>query len=381
MDGVLFRQSLRPAWILAGYIFFCTSGLCFGDEPGNLGFPNAVAYPQPAGAPSIDNTAAKADPLVFPTAGYDWLQGTGQELPAQTTIPDPAASSLTSSDQKLGEAPPPTNMEFLRRQSVLLKPCEWQIDVGFYYLYHEEELTLSLDPSTVIQSHIRQRILAMPLEFRYGLCDRVQLFANVPFGWANTETGMLGTDDYVNEGGVGDTNTGATIHLFKSNGLSCSPDIITTFGVTAPTGKGNAILGIFLAPETTLGQGFWAGYWNALFIHQYDPVIVYYGFGSRHYVSKEVDGIGQRPGDQFTYQLGTGFAVNERITLSTTFYGSYITEAWYNGARLPGTIQEPMYLRFATTITRPNKHVFEPFVEVGMTKAAADSRVGVTWTF
>jgi len=48
--------------------------------------------------------------------------------------------------------------------------------------------------------------------------------------------------------------------------------------------------------------------------------------------------------------MGVGFAVNERITLSTAFVGSYVSEWRLDGQRLPGTVMEPLYLRFAVTM-------------------------------
>ena len=33
--------------------------------------------------------------------------------------------------------------------------------------------------------------MLVPMDVRYGLTDRLQLFANVPFGWANTETSYV----------------------------------------------------------------------------------------------------------------------------------------------------------------------------------------------
>ncbi len=299
----------------------------------------------------------------------------------------PQTGAATKPPEKLGEEPRNYNLDFLRRQSVLLRPCEWQLDVGVSYLYDEHFYTDIVLPDIVpLDIRARRRLLTMPLEFRYGLRENVQLFANTQFGWANTEYSYIGADAFYNEGGIGDTNVGASILVHKSNGQSYSPDIVATFGLTAPTGKGTALMGILQSPEMTLGQGFWGAYWNLIFIHQCDPVILFYGFGSRHYLARDIEDIhGQmitgKPGDQYTYQMGVGFAMNERITLSTAFFGSYITEPLVEGEVLPGAILEPLYLRFAVTIARPPKRIIEPFVELGLTDDAPNARVGITWTF
>jgi hypothetical protein len=313
----------------------------------------------------------------------------GQSLPQPPAIegpvPQPENAAPTTpaipSDQKLGEAPPDHHLEFLREQTVLLKPCEWQLDVGLTYLHADSTFTDIVPPNQLVEAHIRQRLLYVPLGVRYGLCDRVQLFANAPLGWANSEVSEPGAAVFFNNGGIGDTNAGATIQFQKSDGRSCCPDVLATFGMTAPTGRTNGFVSILETPGTTLGQGFWAGYWNVLVIHTYDPVVVFYGVGSRHFFTKDILDIPAKPGDQYLYQFGTGFAINERITLSTTFFGYYITDAWVNNRVVDGTILEPMYLRFAVTITRCNNRIIEPFATIGMTDAAANAQVGITWTF
>lgn len=305
------------------------------------------------------------------------MDNAGSQLNSATS-----AAPSQQSEQKLGEAPRDTSLEFLRQQAVLLKPCEWQMDIGLSYLIFDNHFADVTANDELVETRLRRRLLTMPMEVRYGLYQRVQLFANMPFGWANTEISRVGEDYFANNGGIGDLNFGGTFHIYQSNGKSCSPDVLATIGFTAPTGNGNALLGILETPDITLGQGFWAGFWNVLVIHKYDPVVVFYGFGSRHYFSRDIQNIpGAKPGDQYIYQLGTGFAINERITLSTTFFGSYITEARVNDHILRGTILEPMYLRFAATITRCNNRIVEPFVEIGLTDDSANARAGITWTF
>jgi hypothetical protein len=200
-------------------------------------------------------------------------------------------------------------------------------------------------------------------------------------GWTNTETSTLGFDSEANDGGLGDVSTGFSWLVHKSCGCSCDPDVVATFGVTAPTSKSNLYQAIYGTPQTALGQGVWAGSWNVLFIHTYDPVVVFYGFGSWHGFTKEFDGIPVRPGDQYTYRGGIGFAVNERITLSTMLYGYYITNAEADNVQVRGTAQEPVYLRFAVTMMQQCHRICEPFAEIGMTTDAANARFGVTWTF
>ena len=161
--------------------------------------------------------------------------------------------------------------------------------------------------------------------------------------------------------------------IHKSCGCSCDPDVIATFSITSPTADVNPLQGILEPPGTLLGTGFWYGYWNVLFVHTVDPVILFYGFGSRHGLSTESEGFNVRPGDQYYYRAGLGFAVNEKLTLSSSLTGWYITDPYLDGVRVAGLAMEPITLRFAATINRPCRRYIEPFVELGLTPDAPDA--------
>ena len=51
-------------------------------------------------------------------------------------------SRLAASDQeKFGVAPEDNSREFLRQESVLLKPCQWQFDIGLNYTIFDHRFT------------------------------------------------------------------------------------------------------------------------------------------------------------------------------------------------------------------------------------------------
>ena len=317
------------------------------------------------------------------------IQAPGTPQPAQQEqgIPNTATAGQTAGATQplnqqttLGQAPENFSQVFLRRQSVLLGQGEYQMDIGMAYTLFQSDFTSIVPPGTLVESQIRRRLLTVPLEFRYGLTDTTQVFINAPLGYANTELSQIGYDEFSSKGGIGDTNIGASMILYKGQGCANDPDVILTTGVTIPTSEATLLSGVLGTPTTNLGQGYWAAYWNLLFVHAYDPCVVFYGFGSRHQFEQEVDGFNVLPGGQYSYQLGVGFSVNERITLSTAFLGAYISEAYVNDIRVQGSIQEPMVMRFAVTIAQPCK-IVEPFAEIGMTDDAPAARIGITCTY
>jgi len=282
--------------------------------------------------------------------------------------------------ESLGRAPPERGLQFLRRQAILLPPGDYQFDIGVNYTLFEADLTTA--PGGILtETNVRQRILTVPLEIRYGLTEKMQLSLYVPFGWVNTEVSSFGMDDFDNSGGIGDIRFALSRVMRRSRGCYSDPDIILTFGATAPTGDSDVVQALLGSPVGQLGGGFWAASWNLLFIHNYDPVTVFYSLGSRHRFSRTIDGIEVVPGDEYIYQLGVGFAVNSSVTLSSSFLGEYITEPELDGFRQAGLIREPMRMRFAATIANSCRdYLVEPFAEIGMTESAPSARIGITWT-
>jgi Putative MetA-pathway of phenol degradation len=284
--------------------------------------------------------------------------------------------------QTYGQAPTNNSVQFLRQVDVLLKPGKAQLDTGFVYTHFANDFPLPLysggpEVTNVVEAEVRRRLLYTPLAVRYGLSKNMQLFASLPAGFSDTQISTAGLSVTQNVSGIGDLTAGASFHLLRGEDLM--PDVIGTFGFTAPTGKFNApVFG--LVPGSNLGQGFWALSGQLLFINRYDPVIVFYGGGYRHLFERSFDGVLFAPGEQVNYMFGAGFSVNDRVTLSSTFQGYYITNSFINGVNLRGSNLEPMSLRFSITVVRDCR-IIEPFVQIGVTDSAPRANLGVVVTF
>ena len=316
----------------------------------------------------------------------------------ETKDPAPESSSKDDQPETLGEAPEETHTElqFLRRQSILLDPGEYQIDVTLQYLIDETDFAMAEvegDVLTIGEARRRQRLLLLPIEFRLGVSPVTQVFVNVPFGWSNSEFSFAGTDEFGSTGGIGDVSAGLTRLILERRGSF--PDVLGTLSFSAPTGHSDLVSSLS-TPGSSLGEGFWSLTMGLTFIQTYDPIVLFYGFGYRHRFDGTFEGgIEVEPGEQAYYRFGGGFAVNPRVTLSASFLGSYIGEMRVNGVRVAGDIQEPMQLRLAATIVRDDKckgesksesksrssvRTIEPFMHFGLTEGAIDSMIGISWT-
>jgi hypothetical protein len=321
----------------------------------------------------------------------------------QDALPAPAGSSNSADDEEgnngkkkddkdtlvgaetLGNAPEDNTLAFLRTQTVLLEPGKHQFDIGLEYTITENDFPILREADGggvfVDNVEIKARELAVPMELRYGLLPRVQGFLQVPVGWSNVQAAFDNYDEYENDGGLGDIGFGLTAQL--RDAFKDCPYIIGTLAGLAPTGGDPfGVVGQITPNAPSLGNGFWAISGNLLWVQtRYDPVVVYYGLGARYQFEHEYFGVEFQPGMEYNYTLGAGFAVNERCTLSTQFFGAFIEELKANGERVEGTIQEPLNLRVAATLAKPCNRLVEPFCTFGLTDDAISSNVGITWTY
>ena len=308
-------------------------------------------------------------------------QQDGEEAEASDDQLDTEKKGALAEAESLGEEPEDNSLQFLRADTVLLDPGQFQFDYGVTYTKFDlpVPVVLSTPSGNVVElAQFRAREMRLPFEIRYGLARRVQLFVNVPFGWANTEFSLSGLEAFENDGGIGDVIFGGSF-LLRDNDPCDKPDMILTLAASAPTGKSPfQAIGTSTAVPT-LGSGAWSLASNLLWIKNYDPVTVFYGLGTRQHFDADFNGQDLRRGGEYNYQFGVGFGVNSKVTFSTRFNGAYLTETRLDGQRIPGTIQEPMALSMAMTIAK-NKKLIEPFVDFGLTDDASDVRIGITWT-
>lgn len=331
-------------------------------------------------------------------SGGATLVGYEEELPAPLVVDAengaPLATDSAKGDtsepsglvdaEKLGEAPEDTSLQFLRESTVLLKPGESQFDIGVEYLLSESDFPIVLlsggDVVGAEDVDFRIRELAVPMQYRFGALKRVQAFVGGAVGWSNTQVSIDEFEAFQNDGGFGDVDFGATTQLVDGN--SEKPYMLATISATAPTGGDPFGTAATLAPSApSLGQGFWSISGSALWIRTYDPLVFYYGVGGERFFSRHFEGLEIEPGTTWNYSFGVGFAVNDRVTLSTRFRGAYVEELRVDRERVLGTNFEPMSLRMAATISKSEKRLVEPFVEFGLTDGAVSNFFGITWTY
>ncbi len=309
---------------------FAVTTLCWG-----LALVGAPAVGDEFDSPPLfplESFLTQQEPATSPFRLVDLQEPQDEPATDPSTATVPMAGII---DPTYGEEPAPvprsTEQVFLRTQTPLLGAGQWQMDYGLTYSLTNFDFP-TIHNATVVRADLRRRQLVVPLAFRFGLTDRTQLFANIPVGWRHNQlatnplTDPNPIDLNSDHGGVGDIQLGA--NYLWSYGDGYYPDIILTAVGTLPTGEGFIPVSVL---QGGLGNGVGALGGQVLFVHTYDPVVVFWGAGYRHYFEKTFSGINVQLGEEFTYQLGVGFAVNDRVTLSTSFLGAYNTETEFNG--------------------------------------------------
>lgn len=284
-----------------------------------------------------------------------------------------ARKDTVARNLEYGERSVPNTQNFLRTQTPLLKRGQVQWDLGLQYSVFEADFP-TLFGATLTEANVTSRTVESTIGMRYGVNDRLQLFANTTLGWQ--QTSFFDGFSTVNEdsGGIGDTNLGLNF-LLRPESENC-PSIILSSDVTVPTG--NASDPLFLT-DAGIGSGPWATSSRFLMVRSIDPVLLFWGAGYRHtfeatYRTNQVD-----LGNQFFYNLGIGFAANERVTLSAAYNGSFVTDLEVNGVDLDGSSFDLGSIRLAATVLRCSR-IYEPFITFGMTDRTPSSVFGVVLT-
>ena len=280
-------------------------------------------------------------------------------------------------NQEYGQQRTDNTRAFLRAQTPLLKRGQWQFDYGLAYSILETDypVLVTIGPDQFLtKEQVQFRSLDALLGFRYGMTERLQWFGSTTVGWQGSEVAN-GFDRIHNDtGGIGDLLTGWN-YLLRAE-TERAPSIITSFSMSAPTGNPQDPRTLFL-PGT--GLGAWSFATDFLMVKSLDPLITFWGAGYRWFLDGSYSGEQVRVGDMFEYTFGTGFGINERVTVSGALLGAYQLDTRVNSVRIPGTAGDAISIRLAATIIKDCK-IVEPFVNFGLTERVPDAFLGVIWT-
>ena len=305
--------------------------------------------------------------------------------------PPAGGSGPTKQPEAIGVPPPRPQPQFLRDTSVLLDPGEYQFEYGLSYTTNAQTTALgvNVNDNTVVTSlRTLTRTATIPTEMRVGFRNDIQGFLSLPFGYNLQQISVANTADSSDGIGIGDLTFGLTRVLRKPQPERFT--ILGNFAASAPTGLAQ-LSSLQQVPGVSLGSGYWTLSGGLVFIRTIDPIAAFVGLNYVKTFEATINNLDIQPGDIFSYRFGLGYAINSRVTISSSFNGAYITDLEIGGRLVPGSAREPLTVRFAATIlskgpslvgaSKGRRKTTEPFIALGVTDAAPDTSFGVRWTY
>ena len=190
----------------------------------------------------------------------------------------------------------------------------------------------------IFNGDVQTSQLTSSVSLRYGLSDRVNLRATIPYVYQKTEVFNSNLDDLgvrrnhtkQTNHNLGDVTLGASYQIYRSD--SRLPSIVGNFSYAMDTGD-----------PPVIGRGADRISTGLTFVTQSDPAAL---FGSINYFHTLDDFQGFQRGDMLGGSVGFSYALNYDLSLSTTF--NFLREI--ENSTLEGAIDVTNQLSRRTTI-------------------------------
>lgn len=355
--------------------------------------------------------------------------GPGQARMVRTTDaaqPDASASREPGSAEGSGgekvvrEAPPSRSAEAVYREQSAMFDRKFTLETGVSYS-HSNRRDLFLNGFLALDAiflgqinldRIKADTLTFDLTGRYAPTDRLQFDLNVPYLYRYSAFSSVGAgfstsavaERNVSNGNVGDASAGVFYRLIQES--ADSPDTVLNFRVKAPTGTSPYGIKFEDAPDSggnlkipaklPTGNGVWAASAGVSFIKTVDPAILFANLGYTHHFDRSFSDISSDPntrtpgsvrlGDQFSLGAGFAFALNERMSLSTSYSHRFarkarIRQQGQDWQTVNGSDSSAGVLNFGVTYALSERRSMVFNLGIGVTADAPDITIGVKFPF
>lgn len=323
-------------------------------------------------------------------------------------LPAPAFSQTGGAilDSPVGEAPPEPEMRaevqaIPQEQGVLTPRGQLVFDPSIEYTrsstnrlaFRGFQLVPGIQIGVIEASDADRDTLVGTAAFRYGLSDRLEIDARLPYVYRNDRFQVVQQRDegivrnlHLRENEIGDLEFGIRYQLNKARPLK--PIWVASLRVKTPTGKGPFDVDydeFGVATGLATGSGFWAVQPGMNFLLPSDPAVIFGGLSYSYHIAKDVSRtiggafVGRvDPGDAISANLGFGFAINPRFSYSLGYRHHYIRST---RSEIGDTIQRSTELQVGLLAMGMSYRVTERQnvnvgFEFGVTKEAPD--VGIS---
>ncbi|MFZ5790968.1 MAG: hypothetical protein ACOY3L_09740 [Pseudomonadota bacterium] len=287
---------------------------------------------------------------------------TGEGQPAQPGQPSAQEEERPASEK-------PTEQLLLERGGVLLPEGTLQLEPSLEYT-HISSNQVSISGFTIFDAivignisvdELNRDIVTAAATARYGLTDRIQVEARVPFVYRQDSTLFgKGTADQIevtHDGyGIGDVEFSSSYQPIIGSG-GALPDVILRSKVRLPTGKSAFDIDTesvgtnrTVLKEAPTGSGFYGVGVGATFVWRVDPVVFFSGGNitvnlPRSYNVGDVD-----PGDVFEFFGGVNVSLSELVSINLSFDDQITSITTVDGDAVTGTSTNDARLILGTAV-------------------------------
>jgi hypothetical protein len=311
----------------------------------------------------IDALRAERDETLatIRAAGYRDPQSPLTRLAAVEPVPNavteapPVKPISPTPDGPVGERPPEeTNREIAAippELGVLTPPGHLVLDPSVEYVrssnnrlvFRGVEIVPGIQLGVIEASDVAQDTGVATIAARYGLTNRLEVEARVPYVWRDDRvTTLAQRNDTISRTtnlrgrDLGDIEFAARYQL--NSGAQGGPIFVATSRVKPPTGTGPYDVHydeFGVATTLPTGSGFWAVEGGLTMLYPSDPAIIFASLTYIHNFGRNIDktvGSGNAavhvgrvdPGDSIGASLGFGLALNPRFSVSFGYSHNYI---------------------------------------------------------
>ncbi|MDB5493123.1 MAG: hypothetical protein JWP86_460 [Phenylobacterium sp.] len=348
----------------------------------------------------LENLRRLSDALLQATRGTG-VPGSG--APAPITIAQ-AAPLLGSPPNSVGEAPaaaPRVEVASVPEGLGVLTPRgHWVVEPSTAYTHGSSnrlvfrgiEIVTGLQIGVIEANDADRNAAEANIDVRYGLLDRLELEARVPYLYRDDRVTTLAQREasatrtmFLRGYGPGDIELSGRYQI--NSGLGGWPVFIA--GVRVKTDTGISPFEVDrdqfgVAQELATGSGFWGAEASLTFLYPSDPVVIFGGISYFDHMLKHIDRdvggviVGKvDPGDSIGANLGFGFALNPRFSFSLGYKHNYI---YPTKSVLGGTVQRSESLQvgafmFGWSFAVTDRITISNNYEIGTTRDSPDMRV------
>ena len=247
-----------------------------------------------------------------------------------------------------------------------------------------------------------ERATVAALTLRYGVTDRLEVNARIPYVYRN-DTIQTSPADITAQpitigptgSGIGDVEFGASYQI--NAGMDDWPVFIANLRVKSDTGRSPFDVPIYtvndpqggflrgLTRELPTGTGFWSVEPGVTVAWATDPAVFFGGLryiwnlGTTVDIQDPAGGPPTRtslnPGDGIGFNFGVGFALNERTSLSLGYEQVWVLSSSANGNRIAGSGIDIGSFNFGLSYRASEAVSFNLGVQIGTTESAPAARL------